>query len=108
MNEVKQVELSIQQAKELIAKRDRLMRLTKNRDFKALVIDGYFQEEAAHLVQELAYAPSPEIKEDMISQVESIGIFRRYLNAIDQQGQAAANALQADQETLEELLAEQL
>ena len=40
--QIKQLEMSIDEAKELIALGDSIERLYKNKDFKKVILEGYF------------------------------------------------------------------
>ena len=50
MSDIEQVELSLEHAKEIVARRDKAHKLASNREFKALFLEGYFKDEAARLV----------------------------------------------------------
>lgn len=104
--DLEQIELSINEAKEIINRKEMLDRLTNNKDFRALIIDGYFTKEAARLVQNKPYAHNSEMKEDIEANIDAIGFFRMYLNGIDQMGITALRSLEADEATREEILAE--
>ena len=49
-NQVEEIELEINQAKEKVALKDSLEKLIKNRDFKKVITEGYFEQEAIRLV----------------------------------------------------------
>ena len=106
MDDLQQIEITIEDAKALIENRERLLRLGKNRDFKALIVEGYFKEEAARLVQDKPYSNSDAMREDMERNIDAIGYFRMYLNAIDQQGMTASRSLLDHEATRTEILEE--
>ena len=106
--QIEQVELSMENAKAWIAMRDAIKRLYDNEDFKTVVLDGYFKEEAARVV---ALRADPNAMGDneqkMIEAIiTSIGGFRQYLIARTRMGEQAEMALEADRETHAELLKE--
>ncbi len=107
-NELEQIEVSIDQAKDAIKKRDRLKRLIKNRDFKELIDDGYFEGEAVRLVhlKSDANVQDEEQQAYIVKGIDAIGFFRSYLRTIFQQGNAAETALAAHEATREEILSE--
>ena len=81
---VKEIELTIEQARANVEAGDQLDRLMKNADFEALVTKGYFIDEATRLVQLKAH---PAMKGDMeqkmiIKDIDGIGCLQQYFNAI--------------------------
>jgi hypothetical protein len=83
--------------------------LTKNKAFKALIREGYLKNEAVRLVH-LKAAPamqSPEMQENIIRDINGIGSLIGYLHKIEVQADMAAQAINADEETLEELRREE-
>jgi len=108
--QLEQVEISIEQAKAAVAFKEVLTRLTDNKDFKEIIIEGYFKEEASRLVLLKADpAMQGESEANQISKsIDAIGYLRLYLHTIMQRGIAMENSLKADENTREELLAEAL
>jgi len=104
-----QIEISIEQAKEVVDVMKKLQRLTDNQDFKDIVLDGYFLDEASRLVL-IKAEPSQQSEKDqklINDSITAIGHFRQYLSTIMQTGKAAEHAIGADEQTIEEILAEQ-
>lgn len=104
------VELSIKAAKKTVATAKSVERLRKNRDFKQVVLDGFFQDEAVRLVTLKAdpNLQSAENQESIIKQMDAIGAFQQYLNTCLALGNMAEKALEEDEATREEILAEGL
>lgn len=109
-SELESLEISIDQAKKAIEKRNKLRTLIKDHNFTAIIDDGYFKDEAVRLVHLRAdyNFKTPEAQEDNLKQIEAIGIFKAYLHTVFQQGQAAENALENHEQTREEILSEDL
>lgn len=108
--DLQEVEVSIDYAKKCIATRDALEKLTNNPQFKEIVLDGYFKEEAIRLV---LLKSDPEMGDDasqkqIINGIDAIGAFRSYLRVIMQHGANMEKTLKADEATREEILSEQL
>ena len=103
--QVAQVEQSIQQAKEDISLGDALGRLFANRDFKKVVLDGFFKEEAVRLVHLMAdpNMQDPTKQESIITQMRSIGSAREYLRTIEHKASMARKSIAFDEDTLAEL-----
>jgi hypothetical protein len=107
-DQIQSVEVSIESAKEAVEKRKSVHRLTKNKDFKRIVLDGYFEKEAIRLVL-LKADPNfqtTESQADLIKQMDSVGAFRNYLHTLIQLGEMSARALEEDEETLADLRSE--
>ena len=111
MNEVQieQVEMTIEQARELVALRDALQKLSKNRDFKKIIDTGYFKDEAARVVLARANPGlQTESAQKMINnQITSIGVLRQYFVGITAMGNQAEMDILGHQETLEHLREEE-
>ena len=107
--ELKAIEISIETAKEGIAKSKALARLTKNKDFQAVIDTGYFRDEAARLVL-MRGAPqmqSPEHQEGLMREIDSIAFLRQYFSTIYMQGEMLERSLTADERTRDELAEEE-
>lgn len=81
MNDRQQIEVSIEDLNEALALGDAVLRLRKNRDFRKLITDGYFTQNAARLV---ALKSDPSIvgtpTEDLIDrEIIGIGTLQQYL-----------------------------
>ena len=107
-NDIQAVELNIKRAKELIDLGTALDHLRSNRDFKKVIIDGYFSDEAVRLVH-LKGDPSMQgesSQTSIIKQMDSIASLYQYFFTIDMRASSAARSVESDEETLSELLAE--
>jgi len=82
MSEIEEVELSITHAKEIIQKRDMAMKLSNNREFKKLVLEGYFKEEAARLVSISGEENFKDHQDDIFDAIKGISHFRQYMQNI--------------------------
>lgn len=106
---IQEIELNIKQAQELVNLNTSLQRLRNNRDFKKVFLDGFFKDEAVRLVHLKAdpSMQSPEYQAAILKQMDGIGAIRGYFDMIEHQGQMAAQAIEADEEALEELRQEE-
>ena len=110
MSEIEQIEVSIDAARQDVARMEGLLRLIKNKDFKSLIDDGYFVDEASRLV---ILRADPSMQEDRVQKnindsITAVGHFRQYLNTVMQIGRMAEQGIKEDEETRQELLAEEL
>ena len=99
-----QIEISMDHAKYLVAKRDQMQRLIKNPDFDELITRGYFDTEASRLV--MAKAELDEASQTKLDkQIDAVGYTRLFLRNILQMGDMAERDILADADEL--ALAEQ-
>lgn len=108
--QIEAIEKSIARAKVDIEIGQALERLKRNQDFKKIVLDGYFRDEAIRLVH-LKSDPnmtSPEAQRSIVSQMDAIGTLSSYFNTAMQRAALALKTLTADEEMRDELLQEEL
>lgn len=107
MSDIQDLEQGIADAKDLISRRDAALKLSENREFRSLFIDGYFKEEAARLVQ-LSSDPAlnTDQRADALAMAQATGHMKRYLSMAVQMGAVAERELpdmEAELETLRAL-----
>mgnify|MGYP000730540718 CR=1 FL=1 len=108
--ELQQLEQNIKQARKIADLGESLERLYVNRDFKKVVSEGYFEQEAVRLVHLKADAnmQSDEMQKSILSQIDAIGSLSSYFNTLRIRSTMASNAIANDENTREELLAESI
>ena len=106
--QIQQVELSIDDARNAISKMKCLNRLRDNKDFQELFEEDYLIQEASRVVLMKAHVSmdNPASQERLSNQIIAIGWFRNYLSTVIGYGQQAQKAIDADIETLDELRGE--
>lgn len=106
-NEIREVEMSIEAAKEMVARGEMARKLADNPDFKKIVLDGYFVDEAARLTHLFSDPMMDEAQRKMIERdLIGIGAFKRYLKNAVQFGEIAAREISDAEIELDELRAE--
>lgn len=102
--QIQQVEISIEEAKRVIGLGEALKRLRKNKDFKAIVAEGYFHDEASRLAL-LSGTPhlDPSKGSDIYMDIRSIGAFYAYLHTIAMKADAMSSELRSHEAELEDL-----
>lgn len=105
-----QVEINMEAANVMIAEAKALSRLHDNKDFKTVILKGYFEAESRRAV---LLRSDPEMQDpDKLRQVDniitSIGGLFAFFNKVYTMGNMAEQSLQEDQLTREEILSEQL
>lgn len=104
------IELSIKQAKETLEMGKAFERLLVNRDFRKIIIEGYFEQEAIRLVHLKADTnmQGAEQQKSIIQQMDAVGALNAYLTTLQYRVNMAKKSLESDEQMLEELLAEGL
>lgn len=100
-NDIQHIELYIEDAKKFVEAGKSVERLQKNRDFKKIIEEGYFRDEAVRLVSVKSdpSLQSPEKQEAIIKAIDAIGSLQGYIRTILQQASVATDAIaQAEEE----------
>lgn len=107
-NQIEEIEINITRAKEIISKGDSLERLLNNRDFKKVVIEGYFEKEAIRLVHLKSdyNSQTPDAQADIDNDIMAVGRLSKYFNEVFRQAELSRKAVAEDEETREDLLSE--
>lgn len=100
MSEVASLEAQRKHDTEAIDRRDMAMRLSRNRDFKRLILDYFCTEECARYVHASANpALSESARADALALAQAAGHLRRFLAVVKAMGdQAEGNREQLDYE----------
>ena len=98
-----QIQLSIDQAKGLIMRRDALRALEQNPYWKTLITECYFKTEPVRLVMLKSdeNAQTPEMQEAIDKDISAIGALRQFFGATIQLGNSAEATLQSHRDTLD-------
>jgi hypothetical protein len=107
---IQAIEENIKQAKKIVEVGEALGRLQNNRDFKRVVIEGYFEQEAIRLVH-LKSDPnlqSPDSQKSILAQIDAIGAVSQYFSTVLHKASIARKAIASDEEARDEILAEEL
>jgi hypothetical protein len=107
---LKELEANLLASKESIELNNALQRLMDNKDFKKVVINGYFSKEAIRLVLlkgKPGYQGDVEQK-NIIAKIDAIGNFSNYLDSIAMEAELAIKNSAADEQTRDEIIFEGL
>jgi hypothetical protein len=104
------IEITIEEARKKIARKEGLVRLQQNADFSKLIEKGFLED---HAVRQVLLKAHPGMQGESVQkmldqQITAIGGFKQYLISIFSEGMEAEASLEADEETREELLEEDL
>jgi len=108
--QVEELEISIEQARKSVTLMNHVYSLIDNKDFDEVVNKGYFEREASRLVL-LRSDPNMQSAEDqavLLKNIDAIGYFQMYLRTLLQIGRMARDSIAANEETISEILAEDL
>lgn len=108
MTDVRNLDIEIDTAKEMVAMKDAIERLRKNRDFKKVIEVGYFQKFAQDLVTQRgmqAFRASPELIEANLRKIDACGEMQNFLNQVYANGLRSEHALKEKHELRAEILA---
>lgn len=106
MSDIKALEQQIAAAKAVQEQRDRMVRLTNNPDFRALIVEGFCKDECARYCH-VSTDPgvSKEDRADALAAAQAAGHLKRWINAIIMMGNHAAGDLPDMNEALAEMRA---
>lgn len=107
MSTTEEIQLSIQEAKKLIARKDAAKRLTDNRDFKELVLEGYLRDEAIRLAHISADGNMKEYRDEIMLSMQGISLFRQFMQNIIRMGDMAQAELYDYEQALDDVRAEE-
>lgn len=110
MEDLESLEISIGQAKKAIARKDCLVRLQNNQDYKELIEKGFLE---SHAVRQVMLKAHPSLQGEaqqklLDQQIAAIGGFQQFLIGVYSEGMNATQALTDDEATREEMLREDL
>lgn len=108
MSQVNQLELQQEEFKKRLERRELALRLSNNREFKKLILDGFCREDCAQYAQ-LSQDPALGEKEqlDALRISQAAGHLRRYLSVIVTMGNQAEGQMAALEEAIAEARAEE-
>lgn len=104
MSDIQALEHQIENAKAVVAQRDLMIKLSANREFRKLIIEGFCRDEAARFVH-LSTEPglNEQDRADSLATAQAAGHLKRWMNAIIMMGNRAEGDIIQCNETLEEL-----
>ena len=106
--ELNQLEANIAEAKHFIDIKKSVERLFRNRDFKKVILEYYFKEEAARLVMAKSSNLNEEQKKLIDCMIYGIGALSNFFDSVHQRGIQAEQAHQEDEDAKPEILQEDL
>lgn len=105
MSEEKLLEVSIEEAKKMVDLRDQALRLTDNREFRNVILNGYLKEEAIRLSEISAMSQLKDSRDEIFLEIQGISLFHQYMRQVISRGDVAEQEIREQYETLDELRA---
>ena len=107
-NAVREIQVSIEEARETVALNDALERLNQNADFRKVILDDYFKDNAIRLV-ELKAAPqaqAEQVQANIMRDIDAIGALKQHFNMLRVMAEQAKASIDDSQETLNDMAEE--
>lgn len=104
MNNIEEIEVSLNQIKMQIAKTNKIINLHNNPDFNEIIVEGYFKEYTEDLVRSLAdpqIANNEAKRQEVLRTLEGISCLHGYLNSVYQKGKYAKMQLNEHEQELQ-------
>jgi len=103
--EMQEIEVTIGELKKAVVRGEALRRLMKNKDFKTIIEDEYFREEAVRLTSLLG-SPIPTIhaaQEFIVKDLEGIAALRRFFSTVLSMSSQSEDQILSHENELEDL-----
>ena len=105
-HDIETIELSIEEAKKLVQAADSLDKLMSNREFKKIILEGYFKDGAVRCVQAYGDPNLSEYREEIMKDISGIGSLQQYLHKIRMTGNMMRQQIEDLEGEREYILAE--
>lgn len=103
MSSVSRLEDQLKDTKALVERRDAILRLSKNADFRTVILDAFFVEECARYARESGDpALTAAQRQDALNIAQAAGHVKRFLNVQIQMGDAAEGSIVDLENAIEE------
>ena len=107
MSDLNKLQNQHEQAKALIERRDVILRLSENPDFKTVIREGFMVEDCARYVREsINPGLSAEDRASALGFAQAAGYLKQFLNVAVMQGNTAENEIRQIEEAMDEVRAE--
>lgn len=105
-DQIQEIEQNIKESKKTVDFGDALVRLQSNRDFKRVILEGYFNEEAIRLVhlKSDSNMQTPDKQQSILLQIDAIGTLKQYFNTVLFKANLARKSIAFDEQTRDELI----
>jgi hypothetical protein len=101
--DIEEIELTIEHARHLVEKAEMADRLSRNPDFRKLIMEGYFETETARLGLLVGDPHHADSQEMIMNDLKGTGALKRFFQNIFLLGRTAAAEIESSGYTLQEL-----
>tara|TARA_Y100001936_G_scaffold86957_1_gene85271 strand:- start:22659 stop:22991 length:333 start_codon:yes stop_codon:yes gene_type:complete len=108
MSELQQVEIQIEMATKIRKLRDNCVKLMSTKEFKDVIEEGYFKEEAARLVMAKSSNLTADQKILIDNMQYGIGALSNWFESVMRRGAEMDQAIGEHEQTREEILREEV
>ena len=108
MRPIEEVEIEIELAQRIRALRDNCAKLMQSKEFKDVIEEGYFKEEAARLAMAKSSLMNAEQKQVIDNMIYGVGALKNWLESVMRRGAEMDQAIGEQETTREELLQEEV
>lgn len=105
-SEVEEIKITIVEAKEKVAQRDALLKLSRNKAFKDMILQGYLKDEAVRLAAISGRVEMREYREEIMDALKGISHFQQWMDGILNQGDMAEGSILEHERALNDLYEE--
>ena len=102
MSDIKQLEDSIDESRKLVELKNAALKLSSNREFKKIILDGYFKDEAVRLAEVSAIANPNVDRNEVFLAIQAISLLKQYLQSIVRVGEMAEEDIYTNGEALDD------
>ena len=106
--ELNQLDASMAEAKHFIDIKKSVEKLFRNREFKKVILEYYFKEEAARLVMAKSSFMNDDQKQLIDNMIYGVGALKNWLESVMRRGDEMDQAIEGHEKTREELLQEEV
>lgn len=106
-SEVELIQITIAEAKEKVAARDALLKLSKNKNFRDAILEGYLKDEAIRLTSISGRSEMKEFREEIQDAIKGISHFQQWMDGILHQGDMAEASIKEHERALDEMFDEE-
>lgn len=90
---MEEIQLTIEAAREIVAKRDALLKLSKNKTFKDIIMKGYLEDEAVRLTALSGHHSTVEFRDEIFDGLKAISHFRQWMENTLMQGDLSEQSI---------------
>lgn len=109
MNTLEQLEQQLHDEKLKVERRDAILRLTNNADFKKVIREGFMVEDCARYAREsINPMLTPDERANALAFAQAAGYLKQFLNIAIQMGDSAVETVSRCEDAIDQVRAEEI